>query len=98
MQTSGQTESSVMIESRASDVISVNSSPGGSPEIEVAEIEDMNEEPGETKWRPLTSLTEAKATQVVLLDAFPYGMRNRDLRQTVAFVGQALEKSKLQSF
>ena len=93
MQTSGQTESSIRIESRSSEVISVNSSPSRSPEIEVAEIEDMNEEPGETKWRPLTSLTEAKDTQGVILEAFPYGMRNRDLRQAVTFVGQALEKS-----
>lgn len=94
MHSPSQTESSVRIESRSSDVISVSSSPSRSPEIEVAEVEDINAERGETRWRPLTSLIDAKDTQGALLDAFPYGVRDRLLRQTVILVSQAIEKSK----
>ena len=85
-----------IIESPSSNVISVSSSPARSPEIEVAELEDMNEESGETRWRPLVSLVDAKDTQAALLDAFPYADRHRDLRQTVALIAQAFEKRKPQ--
>lgn len=97
MDTAGQTDSSssVRIESRSSEVISVSSSPSRSPEIEVAEVEDINAERGETRWRPLASLIDAKDTQGALLDAFPYASpRDRLLRQTVILVSQAIEKSK----
>lgn len=81
-------------DSPSSNVISVSSSPTRSPEIEIAEVEDMNEEFGETRWRPLVSLVDAKDTQGALLDAFPFVDRTRDLRQTVALIAQAFEKSK----
>lgn len=81
-------------DSPSSNVISVSSSPTRSPEIEIAEVEDMNEEFGETRWRPLVSLVDAKDTQGALLDAFPFLDRTRDLRQTVALIAQAFEKSK----
>ncbi len=83
--------------SPSSNVISVSSSPPRSPEIEVAEVEDMSEESGETRWRPLVSLVDAKDTQGVLLDAFPYWDSSRDLRQTVALIAQAFEKRKPQT-
>lgn len=97
MDISGQAESSsVRIESRSSDVISVNSTPSRSPEIEVADIEDMNGESGKTKWRPLTSLNDAKDTQGALLEAFPFALRTEEPRHTVSLLGQAIEKSKLE--
>ncbi len=95
---STQMESPIRIESGSSDIVSVDFSPTRSPEIEVADIEDMNDEQGETKWRPLTSLIEAKDTQGALLDAFPYTVSNQDLRQTVLLVSQEIEKSKSERF
>ena len=80
--------------SSTSNVISVSSSPPRSPEIEVAEVEDMNEESGETRWRPLVTLVDAKDTQGALLEAFPYVDSSRDLRQTVALIAQVFEKRK----
>ena len=81
-------------DSPSSNVISVSSSPPRSPEIEVAELEDMNEESGETRWRPLVSMVDAKDTQAALLDAFPYADRHGNLRQTVSLIAQAFEKRK----
>ena len=92
--TSNQTESSTRINSMSSDVVSVTSTPARSPEIEVAEVEDMNQESGETRWRPLARLIDAKETQGALLDLFPYGHRQTNLRHTVTLLGNAFEKSK----
>lgn len=96
VKTPGQAESSVRIGPISSDVISVTSTPARSPEIEVAEIEDMNQEAGETRWRPLARLIDAKETQGALLDMFPYVHRQSNLRNTVILLGNAFEKSKLQ--
>ena len=93
---SSQTEFSARLEPKSSDIISVSSSPARSPEIEVAEIEDMNDERGETKWKPLASIIEAKDTQGALLEAFPFVDRSRSLRQTVILLSQAIEKRKLE--
>ena len=41
--------------STSPNVVSIALSPPQSPEIEVAEIEDMTDDPRETKWKPLTS-------------------------------------------
>ena len=77
------------------NVISVSSSPSRSPEIEVAEVEDINEEPGQTKWRPLvSSVMDAKTVQLALLEKFPYLHQTRDLSQTVAMLASHFEKSK----
>ena len=84
--------------SSPSNVISVTSSPPRSPEIEVAEIEDMNDEPGETRWKSLisaTSLMDAKDIQQSVIEDFPYlGERGRNLRKTVAVLAQVFEKGE----
>lgn len=84
-------------DSSPSNVISVTSSPR-SPEIEVAEIEDMNDESGETRWKPLisaTSLMDAKDIQQSVLEDFPYlGERGRNLRKTIAALAQTFEKGE----
>ena len=81
-----------------SNVISVTSSPPHSPEIEVAEIEDMNDELGETRWKPLISaksFMEAKEIQQSVLEDFPYlGERGRNLRKTIAALAQTFEKGR----
>lgn len=95
MPPASQVDSTGGVEPGSPDVVSVEFSPTRSPEIEVADIEDMNDEPGETKWRPLASLLiQAKDTQGALLEAFPYSVPNRDLRQTVLLVSQEIEKSR----
>lgn len=92
---SDQMESSVRIESQTSEVISVTSTPTRSPEIEVAEVEDIFEEPGQTKWRPLvTNVIGAKDIQDALMKKFPYANGGRDVRDTVRLLGQAFEKRK----
>ena len=98
---SSSNDPSSKLDSSPSNVISVTSSPPRSPEIEVAEIEDMNDEPGETRWKPLisaTSLMDAKETQQTVLEDFPYlGERGRNLRKTVATLAQIFEKGEWSS-
>ena len=82
-------------------VISVTSSPSHSPEIEVAEVEDINDDSGETRWRPLesaiasTSIQEAKDTQAVILDQFPH-LSGQNLKKTLNLIATAFAKSKQQ--
>ena len=95
---SSSNDPSSKVDSSPSNVISVTSSPPRSPEIEVAEIEDMNDESGETRWKPLisaTSLMDAKDIQHSVLEDFPYlGERGRNLRKTVAALAQTFEKGE----
>ena len=85
-------------DSSPSNVISVTSSPSHSPEIEVAEIEDMNDESGETRWKPLisaTSLMDAKDIQQSVLEDFPYlSDKSRNVRKTIAALAQTFEKGE----
>ena len=80
-------------------VISVSSSPSHSPEIEIAEVEDINDDPGETRWRPLestaiaASIQDAKDVQMALLDQFPL-LTQQNLRKTISLIATALGKSK----
>ena len=89
-----QTESTVRLKSQSSDVVSVTSTPTRSPEIEVAEVEDINEEPGQTKWRPLTNVMDGKDLQEALMKKFPYVGGARDVRETLRLLSQAFEKRK----
>ena len=73
-------------------VISVSSSPTHSPEIEVAEVEDMNQESGETRWRSLASVIEARETQVVIMDSFPESNGGRGLLRAIAMISQTFER------
>ena len=89
-----QNESLDQINSKSSNVISVSSSPSRSPEIEVAEVEDISQEPGETKWIPLVKMMDAKSTQAALLDDFPNVDRRHHMKQAVISLCQKLERSK----
>ena len=95
---SSSNDPSSKLDSSPSNVISVTSSPPRSPEIEVAEIEDMNDESGETRWKPLisaTSLMNAKDIQQSVLEDFPYlGERSRNLRKTLAALAQTFDKGE----
>ena len=89
---SSQATSSPNVEDATSGPISATSSPAQSPEIEVAEIEDMDEDPGQTKWRPLVSVVDAGDIQATLLDSFPYAHRFTTHRQAAAHIAQVFEK------
>jgi len=82
----------VVVDASSPDIISVSSSPSRSPEIEVAEIEDMSEAPGETRWRSLSEATELQRT---LLRAFPFASRNRHPRQAIEAIIVAFDNGKL---
>lgn len=79
-------------ESSPSHVFSVSSSPPHSPEIEVAEVEDMNQESGETRWKSLASVLEARETQVAIMDDFPESNGSRGLLRAVAVISRIFER------
>ena len=70
------------------DVISVSSSPFQSPEIEVAEVEDIEDQPGETKWRTLRDATDP---QPRLLEGFPYHSLDRTFREDIDVIAQCID-------
>lgn len=89
-------EPSIKMHTSSPNVISVGSSPPHSPEIEVAEIEDMNDEAVETKWQPLTrqrGIVDARHIQQDLLAIFPYS-GSQKLRKTLNTLAGALERSE----
>lgn len=79
-------------------VVSAASSPPNSPEIEVAEVEDMNDAPVETKWMTLTSSTcktgakEARDLQALLLQGFPRISTARNMKHALSIIAGALQK------
>lgn len=82
----------VVVDASSPEIISVSSSPSRSPEIEVAEIEDMSEAPSETRWRSLSEATELQRT---LLRAFPFASRNRHPRQAIDAIIMAYDNGRL---
>lgn len=51
------------------NVISISSSPAHSPEIEVAELEDMDQDPNTSNWRPLEeALRDQTQPEVIEVD------------------------------
>ncbi|KAL9102182.1 MAG: hypothetical protein Q9163_002630 [Psora crenata] len=75
---------------------SVHSSPTNSPEIQVAEVEDISDEPAVTRWRPIKGrLSEARHIQQNLLYDFPFQANNKTLRRTVNTMAATWEKNSL---
>ena len=80
--------------------ISITSSPDQSPEIEVAEVEDMDQDPSTSNWRTLEDALRAPEEQdvvgiheeVALADSFPRFRRNIDLREAVEELADMIEK------
>ena len=87
-----QLASSINVSSTPPDIVSVSSSPAQSPEIEVAEIEDMDDDPRQTRWKPMVSMSSLEDLQAELVDSFPLASRYQDPRQAVGYLAQALEK------
>lgn len=90
-----------------SNVISIASSPAQSPEIEVAELEDMDQDPNTSNWRPLEEALRGRAVSDVveveddaedplaLIDIFPKLYDEEDARRTLQRIIIMVEKSKL---
>ena len=80
------------------NVISVGSSPPQSPEIEVAEVEDMNDDPGRTIWQPMSRAAptplDARHAQRAILNDFPFRQNKKGLRKTLALMVLTIEKSR----
>ncbi|KAL8728289.1 MAG: hypothetical protein Q9166_005496 [cf. Caloplaca sp. 2 TL-2023] len=76
---SSEPESSKKLRSPSPNRVSQPSSPSRSPEIEVAEVEDISQEPGHTKWRTLRSAPDPVKTRDDLWAIFPYRNQTQNL-------------------
>ena len=98
---SGSPQIAAAAGSSSPKVVSIASSPPNSPEIEVAEIEDMTDDPGMTRWKPLisnksfTRTRQARDLELQLVHQFPHASSDRELKDTVQAISRALEKSIL---
>jgi ubiquitin carboxyl-terminal hydrolase 34 len=96
------TEDTTMAGAHSSTAISITSSPVQSPEIEVADLEDMDQDPNTSQWRPLgEALREQNTTDVVevhepfsLADQFPKLRGNPDLRESLEETVSMIEKGR----
>ncbi|KAJ6006478.1 hypothetical protein N7451_004422 [Penicillium sp. IBT 35674x] len=88
-----------------SNVISIASSPAQSPEIEVAELEDMDQDPNTSNWRPLEEALRGRAVSDVveveddpddplaLIDIFPKLYDDEEARRTLQRIIIMVEKN-----
>jgi ubiquitin carboxyl-terminal hydrolase 34 len=100
-----QLEDTTMVGAQSSTAISISSSPMRSPEIEVADLEDMDQDPNTSNWRPLgeaEALRDQGAAEVVqvherlsLADSFPKIRGNVDVRESVEEIVTMIEKGEL---
>lgn len=94
---------SAEINPQSSAAISISSSPTQSPEIEVADVEEMDQDPTTTNWRSLgDALRGQAATEVVRLheqlslpEAFPKLRGNLELREAIEEMGALIEKGNV---
>ena len=82
------------IKSPLSHPISIQSSPSRSPEIEVADVEDMNQEPGQTRWRPIATALDPSGIQATLVNHFSALGRGQTIHQALGMLAQHLEKGE----
>ncbi|KAF7594517.1 hypothetical protein BBP40_008964 [Aspergillus hancockii] len=81
----------------ASNAISLSSSPVQSPEIEVAELEDMDQDPNISSWKPLgETMGDPDVVQLheqlSLAETFPKFRGDLDLRENLEEMGTIIEK------
>ncbi|RAK81654.1 putative ubiquitin C-terminal hydrolase [Aspergillus fijiensis CBS 313.89] len=80
--------------------ISLSSSPAQSPEIEVADLEDMDQDPNTSSWKPLGEALREPATpelvqlhdHLSLIDTFPKLRPGTESRESMEEISVALEK------
>ena len=73
-------------------LLSPSSSPVGSPKIEIAEVEDMDQEYPASTWTPMVSLVTSR--QGALLENFPFYSDGSDPKAIVLHVNNLLEKGQ----
>lgn len=81
------------------NVISISSSPDQSPEIEVAELEDMDQDPNTSSWRPLEEALRDQAPpevvqvdeMVSLIDSFPKVREKSSARENLNKICHMIE-------
>ncbi|KAE8554713.1 hypothetical protein EYB25_003254 [Talaromyces marneffei] len=96
-----QSEDTIMAGAQSSTAISISSSPSRSPEIEVAEVEDMDQDPNTSRWRPLGDAVQEQSSagivqvheQFSLVDHFPKLHGNPDLRESLEETVSIIEKA-----
>ena len=93
-----QGDSQVDFPSTPPDMVSISSSPTRSPEIEVAEVEDMDDDPAETRWKPMISVTNIDDIHANLMEGFPYSDRNTKGAHAVGLLAQALKEGSCSDF
>lgn len=82
--------------------ISLSSSPAQSPEIEVADLEDMDQDPNTSSWRPLEEALRDEAPHEVLtveemtslVDSFPRVREKLSARENVQVICMLVEKGR----
>lgn len=97
-----QLEDTTMVGAQSSTAISISSSPLRSPEIEVADLEDMDQDPNTSNWRPLGEAFRDQGVaevvqvheQLSLADSFPKIRGNLDLRESVEEIVTMIEKGE----
>lgn len=77
-------------------VISPPPSPSQSPEIEVAEVEDMNQEPGQTKWRTLGSASDLLQLREELWSVFPCRGRAQTVPETAEEIARHFHQEPIE--
>lgn len=91
---------------QSSTAISISSSPAQSPEIEVAEVEDIDQDPHTSNWRPLgEALRDHTSADVIqlheplsLTESFPKLRGNLDPRESVEEIVNMIEKGRTPPF
>lgn len=86
----------------STNAISLSSSPARSPEIEVADVEDVHQDANMSNWRPLGEGLRDRVTpevvqihdQLSLMDAFPKLQENLSLRENLDEICAIIEKGK----
>lgn len=74
--------------------VSSSSSPSRSPEIEVADVEDINQEPGHTKWRILRSVPDANTLRNEIWASFPFSDRAHHLWESADEMARHMQEGK----
>ncbi|KAJ5777163.1 hypothetical protein N7520_000409 [Penicillium odoratum] len=84
------------------DVILIASSPSQSPEIEVAELEDMDQDPNTSHWRPIDEALRGHAASdivedepLALIDTFPKLYEDQVARDNLQRIIMIMEKQEV---
>ncbi|KAL9590303.1 MAG: hypothetical protein Q9203_000875 [Teloschistes exilis] len=76
--------------------VSSSSSPSRSPEIEVADVEDINQEPGHTKWRVLSSVPDANTLRNEIWASFPFSDRAHHLWESADEIARHMQEEPIE--